>query len=159
MVEALDAARGIMRLGAWAQANPGQVTAAFVAVPVIVGTAGLLLGPGQTSRPETCGSARWPTRREIKTAGLIGTHGVGLGRIGDSYLCHDGPEHVLLVGPTRSGKGVSTIIPTLVGWRESALVLDPKDGENDEVTATWRETLGPSMRSPRWRAHTRASTC
>jgi type IV secretion system protein VirD4 len=53
------------------------------------------------------------------------------------YLRHDGPEHVLAFAPTRSGKGIGLVIPTLLSWRESALVLDIK-GENWERTAGWR---------------------
>jgi type IV secretion system protein VirD4 len=54
----------------------------------------------------TYGSARWATKREIRAAGLLGSDGVVLGRFGRDYLRHDGPEHVLCVAPTRSGKGV-----------------------------------------------------
>ena len=61
-----------------------------------------------------------------------------LGRHGGRLLADDSETHILLVAPTRSGKGVGTIIPTLLTWRPSALVLDPKDGENYDVTAPWR---------------------
>ena len=61
-----------------------------------------------------------------------------LGRHGGRLLADDSETHTLLVAPTRSGKGVGTIIPTLLTWRPSALVLDPKDGENYDVTAPWR---------------------
>jgi type IV secretion system protein VirD4 len=156
MVAPIDVVHGVMRLGQWGQEHPGLVIGSFVAVPALVATIGLLLGRGRQPRPETYGSARWATRREIRKAGLFKHRGVVLGRMGRRYLCHDGPEHVLLVGPTRSGKGVGTLIPSLLIWRESALVLDPKDGENYDVTAGWRAGLGPvhaftPMRSP----HTR----
>ena len=36
-----------------------------------------------------------------------------LGRIERQYLRHDGPEHVLCFAPTRSGKGVGLVVPTL----------------------------------------------
>ena len=61
-----------------------------------------------------------------------------LGRHGGRLLADDSETHILLVAPTRSGKGVGIIIPTLLTWRPSALVLDPKDGENYDVTAPWR---------------------
>ena len=61
-----------------------------------------------------------------------------LGRLGGRLLGDDSETHVLLVAPTRSGKGVGVIIPTLLSWPASALILDPKDGENYDVTAPWR---------------------
>ena len=56
-------------------------------------------------------------------------------------LRHDGPEHAMAFAPTRSGKGVSLVVPTLLEWRESALVLDIK-GENHALTAGWRASAG-----------------
>ena len=61
-----------------------------------------------------------------------------LGRLGGRLLCDDSETHILLVAPTRSGKGVGVIIPTLLSWPASALIFDPKDGENYDVTAPWR---------------------
>src|SRR3546814_16354122 len=65
---------------------------------------------------QTYGSARWATRREVSAAGLLGLNGVMLGRLGPDYLRHDGPEHVLCFAPTRSGKGVGLVVPTLLTW-------------------------------------------
>jgi type IV secretion system protein VirD4 len=79
----------------------------------------------------------------VRRAGLLEPRGVVLGKLDRDYLRHDGEEHVALVGPTRSGKGVDVIIPTLLTWRGSVIVTDPKDGENYDVTAGWRGTLGP----------------
>ncbi|WP_040849086.1 IncP-type conjugal transfer protein TraG, partial [Nitrospirillum viridazoti] len=69
--------------------------------------------------------------------GLLADAGVMLGRMGRRYLRHDGPEHVLVFAPTRSGKGVGLVVPTLLTWTESVLVHDLK-GENWTVTAGWR---------------------
>ena len=85
----------------------------------------------------TYGSARWATHRDIKGAGLLDQHGVVLGRIGRDDLRHDGPEHVMAFAPTRSGKGVGLVIPTLLSWTGSCLVHDIK-GENWQLTAGWR---------------------
>jgi type IV secretion system protein VirD4 len=91
----------------------------------------------QSSNVTTYGSARWATRKDLSKAGLLGRSGVALGRIGNEYLRHDGPEHVMAFAPTRSGKGVGLVVPTLLSWTGSAIVHDIK-GENWELTAGWR---------------------
>src|ERR1700730_584073 len=85
----------------------------------------------------TYGSARWATLMEIRAAGLTAPDGVVLGRLARDYLRHDGPEHVLCFAPTRSGKGVGLVVPTLLAWPGSAIVHDIK-GENWQLTAGWR---------------------
>ena len=54
------------------------------------------------------------------------------------YLRHNGPEHILCVAPTRSGKGVGLVNPTLLTWTESAFVMDLK-GELWALTSGWRK--------------------
>ena len=61
-----------------------------------------------------------------------------------AYLRHHGPEHVLCFAPTRSGKGVGLVVPTLLTWRGSAIVHDIK-GENWELTAGWRARFGRAL--------------
>ncbi|MBS0483173.1 MAG: conjugal transfer protein TraG [Proteobacteria bacterium] len=85
----------------------------------------------------TYGSAHWATRSEITKVGLLAEKGVVLGKFNNSYLRHDGPEHVLCFAPTRSGKGVGLVIPTLLTWPGSAIVHDIK-GENWGLTAGFR---------------------
>ena len=89
----------------------------------------------------TYGSARWADIREVRRAGLLGPDGVVLGRFGSSYLRHNGPEHVLCFAPTRSGKGVGLVIPTLLTWPYSTIVHDIK-GENFQLTSGWRARFG-----------------
>ncbi len=89
----------------------------------------------------TYGSARWADTREIRRAGLLGHDGVVLGRFGGCYLRHNGPEHVLCFAPTRSGKGVGFVIPTLLTWPSSTIVHDIK-GENFQLTSGWRARFG-----------------
>ncbi|WNO53483.1 conjugal transfer protein TraG [Stakelama saccharophila] len=91
----------------------------------------------QSRNVTTYGSARWATTREIKRAGLLRDQGVMLGRLDDRYLRHDGPEHVMAFAPTRSGKGVGLVVPTLLSWTGSAVIHDIK-GENWQLTAGWR---------------------
>ncbi|WP_395697413.1 conjugal transfer protein TraG [Methylocella sp.] len=90
---------------------------------------------------ETYGSARWAEPSEVKHAGLLGQDGVVLGRLDRAYLRHDGPEHVLCFAPTRSGKGVGLVVPTLLTWPGSAIVHDIK-GENWQLTAGFRSRHG-----------------
>lgn len=88
----------------------------------------------------TYGSARWAEWEEIANAGLMKPAGVFLGRTSgkdDAYLRHDGPEHVMAFAPTRSGKGVGLVVPTLLSWPGSAVIHDIK-GENWNLTAGWR---------------------
>jgi type IV secretion system protein VirD4 len=89
----------------------------------------------------TYGSARWATASEVRNAGMLGADGVVLGRLDREYLRHDGPEHVLCFAPTRSGKGVGLVVPTLLTWPGSAIVHDIK-GENWSLTAGWRTRFG-----------------
>ncbi|HEY9214218.1 MAG TPA: conjugal transfer protein TraG [Ancylobacter sp.] len=95
----------------------------------------------EASRVDTYGSARWAEKGEVRTAGLLGTDGVVLGRYSQDYLRHDGPEHVLCFAPTRSGKGVGLVVPTLLTWPGSAIVHDIK-GENWHLTAGFRARHG-----------------
>ncbi|UXT20434.1 conjugal transfer protein TraG [Agrobacterium tumefaciens] len=89
----------------------------------------------------TYGSARWAEKEEIKSAGLLDPDGVVLGRYDQDYLRHDGPEHVLCFAPTRSGKGVGLVVPSLLTWPGSAIVHDIK-GENWQLTAGFRAQHG-----------------
>jgi len=89
----------------------------------------------------TYGSARWATASEVRTAQLMGPDGVVLGRFGRPYLRHNGPEHVLCFAPTRSGKGVGLVVPTLLTWPGSCIVHDIK-GENWNLTSGFRALHG-----------------
>ncbi|WP_306259967.1 conjugal transfer protein TraG [Pararhizobium sp. IMCC21322] len=89
----------------------------------------------------TYGSARWADQNEIRKEGLLGSDGVVLGQLSQEYLRHDGPEHVLCFAPTRSGKGVGLVIPTLLAWPGSAIVHDIK-GENWQITSGFRAKHG-----------------
>ena len=94
------------------------------------------------------GSARWATKADIEETNLIQTtQGVYVGGWHEQstkrlhYLHHNGPEHILAFAPTRSGKGVGIVIPTLLAWGESTVVYDIK-GENWAKTAGFRSQSG-----------------
>ena len=115
----------------------GAMAAAGGLLGMAAAVAGSLLRARQARRATTFGSARWAGRREIARAGLFSPHGVVLGKLGRRYLRHDGPEHVMAFAPTRSGKGVGLVVPTLLSWPGSAVIHDIK-GENWRLTAGWR---------------------
>ncbi len=120
--------------GAYIAASGGLIAAA-VAIGMSVWRA------REAKKVETYGSARWADAAEVKAAGLLGPDGVVLGRYTHDYLRHDGPEHVLCFAPTRSGKGVGLVIPSLLTWPGSAIVHDIK-GENWQLTAGFRARHG-----------------
>ncbi|UIJ44752.1 conjugal transfer protein TraG [Sphingomonas cannabina] len=91
----------------------------------------------QARHVTTYGSARWASDRDVRRAGLVEDAGVFLGSLRGRYLRHDGPEHVMCFAPTRSGKGVGLVVPTLLSWTGSAVIHDIK-GENWTLTAGWR---------------------
>jgi type IV secretion system protein VirD4 len=89
------------------------------------------------------GSAHWAGRKEISATGLLDADSgvyVGAWRNGRKtcYLRDSGPSHVLAFAPTRTGKGVGLVVPTLLSWPHSVVVHDIK-GENWKLTAGWRK--------------------
>jgi type IV secretion system protein VirD4 len=128
----------------------GAVAGCLAVLPIAVRRPAL---PGSDAH----GSSRWATTQEMKRAGLLQSVGVVLCQTSDAEYAtrlvggkkrislrrtgtlvrHDGPEHVLCFAPTRSGKGVGLVVPTLLTWPSSVLVYDIKK-ENWALTAGWR---------------------
>jgi type IV secretion system protein VirD4 len=133
---------------------------------------GLLLGLGvalRLSRSDRIpkpvgayGTARWATERELGEAELLGEQGIVLCQTAAADLRraagggwkhqrfgglirHDGPEHAIVFAPTRSGKGVGVVVPTLLAWTGSAIIYDPKR-ENWKLTAGWRRLISHCLR-------------
>ncbi len=119
-----------------------------------------------SSRPNSHlhGSARWAKFEDIRAARLLPQKPLWFKRLTSKqvvhndtvyvgawqdtsgkthYLKHNGPEHVLCYAPTRSGKGVGLVIPTLLSWGQSAVLTDLK-GELWSVTAGWRKRYAGS---------------
>ncbi|WP_313906145.1 type IV secretory system conjugative DNA transfer family protein [Rhizobium leguminosarum] len=107
--------------------------------------------------PPLYGSARWPTSQDLRPylrdrkafddprSILLGTFS-DEGQATPAGFAHwDGDGHLLTIAPTRSGKGKTTIIPNLLRYQGSCVVLDPK-GELFEATSQWRSALGPVYR-------------
>jgi len=111
----------------------------FIAIATAIGMS--VWRAREAKNVATYGSARWAEKSEIKAAGLLDPDGVVLGRYDKEYLRHDGPEHVLCFAPTRSGKGVGLVVPSLLTWPGSAVVHDIK-GENWQLTSGFRSQHG-----------------
>ncbi|WP_044560438.1 conjugal transfer protein TraG [Azospirillum sp. B4] len=120
--------------GAYIAASGG-----FVSIAVAIGMS--VWRAREAKNAETFGSARWARHDEVRGGGLLGEDGVVLGKFDHTYLRHDGPEHVLCFAPTRSGKGVGLVVPSLLTWPGSAIVHDIK-GENWTLTAGFRARHG-----------------
>ncbi len=131
-------------IGRWAIGIPSHA-AVLVAVGFAVWRARQIGGASDTH-----GSARYARREEIKRAGLLDAEGgVYVGAFADGgtihYLRDRGPTHCLAFAPTRTGKGVGLVLPTLLSWTESVVVHDVK-GENWALSAGWRKNvLGQSV--------------
>ena len=107
----------------------------FVALPVGI------LSATERRRP-LHGDARFARRHEIARAGLLGSHGIVVGRYGNVFLMLGGQHFALLCAPTRSGKGAGVVIPNMLSWPESAVVNDLK-GEVYIATAGYRARYQP----------------
>ena len=92
------------------------------------------------------GDARWAFSSEIRHANLMDGGGILIGKRGPAFLRNDEPGHVLVAAPTRSGKGVGIVIPNLLSWPGSVVVLDIKH-ENHEITSGFR---GKHQRVFKW---------
>ena len=90
------------------------------------------------------GDAKFATKQDIRKKGLLQGIGIILGKIGNNFLVADGTEHVLVSAPTRSGKGVGIVIPNLLNWDDSAVVLDIKL-ENYKATSGFRKKHGHTV--------------
>lgn len=90
------------------------------------------------------GDARFARDREIRAAGLRAESGIVVGKKGSRYLIFPGSQHVLMAAPSRSGKGVGVVIPNLLSWRDSVVVLDIKL-ENWNITSKFRARCGQSV--------------
>jgi type IV secretion system protein VirD4 len=110
-------------------------------ISIIVAFAMSIWRAREAKTAATYGSARWAAASELRAAQLMDQDGVVLGRWGRHYLRHNGPEHVLCFAPTRSGKGVGLVIPTLLTWPGSCVVHDIK-GENWNLTSGFRARHG-----------------
>lgn len=97
-----------------------------------------------TGSEKPYGDARFATEKEIQKSDLRNNQGVVLGKKNGKFLVNDGQTHVLVTAPTGSGKGVGIVIPNLLSWNGSAVVLDVK-GENCQITSGFRKDSGQNI--------------
>jgi type IV secretion system protein VirD4 len=90
------------------------------------------------------GAARFASERELKRHGFRSASGIIVGRKGGRFLIFGGSEHVLVEAPTRSGKGTGIVIPNLLTWQGSVVVLDVKR-ENFDASAGFRAHYGQDV--------------
>src|SRR5574343_1747593 len=105
-------------------------------VPIYVVLNGML----QKHRRALHGSARWANDKEIRQAGLVQDDGIVIGQHKGEVLHFPGQQFVILAAPTRSGKGVGVVIPNLLTYTSSVIVLDSEQ-ENYNITAGYRRDV------------------
>lgn len=125
----------------------------------------IILSNSAKFKDDLHGSARWANEKDLIDAGLLprkgfaarfkktninkNKPGVVIGAWRDAkgkihYLIHRGAEHILTIAPTRSGKGVGLVVPTLLTWTHSTLISDLK-GELWALTAGWRKMFAKNV--------------
>ncbi len=87
------------------------------------------------------GEARFGTVMEAARQGLTPKQGIVLGTLRGATIRSDEPAHILVVGPSRSGKGTGFVLPNGYLWQGSAVFFDPKR-ENFDALANHRATMG-----------------
>lgn len=121
-----------------------------VALPVLV-FGGLAFAAFMPKKRELHGSARFATKPELVKSGLLKQDSpddkypsILVGKQDDDFLLYRGQQFMFLAAPTRSGKGVGIVIPNLLHYRDSVVVLDIKD-ENFKMTSGFREQCGQEV--------------
>jgi len=89
------------------------------------------------------GDARFAGGGDLAAKDMFKPHknGIVIGKFGGKIVRLGGQQFVILAAPTRSGKGVGVVIPNLLDYQESMVVLDIKQ-ENFDLTSGWRKSIG-----------------
>ena len=122
--------------------RPQLYKMALIAFTVVfgMGAAGYI----QRNKLALHGESRFASLPEIKAAGLMKNTGVIVGKAAGRFLMFDSMQFVSLMAPTRSGKGVGIVIPNLLNYPDSVVVLDVKL-ENWSITSKYRAEHGQSV--------------
>ncbi len=128
----------------WSAASIVSVVGFFIALGHWISTALKSLG----EVPTTFGSSRWATPEDLSKKKVFGPSGIRLGTTHNGQFEQDisykGDSHMVTVAPTRTGKGTCAIIPNLLTYEGSTVVIDPK-GENAMITAKTRQDMGQAV--------------
>ena len=111
-------------------------------LPFIV-WAGMLILVFMPKRQTLHGDARFASSGDLAGKDMFKPHknGIVIGKFGGKIIRLGGQQFVILAAPTRSGKGVGVVIPNLLDYHESIVVLDIKQ-ENFDLTSGWRASVG-----------------
>jgi len=92
------------------------------------------------------GDARFAKASDLAQHGLFKKtdDSIVVGKFGGKLVRLPGQQFVILAAPTRSGKGVGVVIPNLLEYGESVVVLDIKQ-ENFDLTSGWRARQGQEV--------------
>ena len=134
------------------QAHAEEVRMAYAGVAASAVLCGLLaVAATYRRRLTTYGDAHWQSRGEMRANGLLGRPGRGFvcAKLGEPashapYVVAEDRPHVMMIAPTRAGKGVGFVIPNLLSFEGSAVTLDVK-GELHRDTARWRGREGRAV--------------
>lgn len=124
--------------GTVAQVQKWIYIASGISLAVLLSPVAFFFSPAKRS---LFGDARFAKRSEIKKSGLLGEKGIIVGKYGNKYLTFGGQQHAIISAPTRSGKGVGIVIPNLLNWPDSVVILDIKQ-ENWDITSKFRKKYG-----------------
>ena len=128
---------------AWIQAPDAPTQrrvagASLLAALLVLGTPFAMAMAFRRKGSDLHGSARFATVADVTKEGLHAPRGVMLGALNGKFLRLGGYEFTLLAAPTRTGKGVGFVIPNLLTFEDSVVVLDIK-GENYNLTSAFRK--------------------
>ena len=118
--------------------------AAGVAIFLTYGVPLLIFAATRAGGRSLHGDARFATSAEVRKAKLFADQGIVVGKYQGRYLIYSGQQFVLLAAPTRSGKGVAVVLPNLLNYAGSVVVLDIKL-ENFKYTSKFRSHHGQEV--------------
>ena len=143
----------------WRMAFGAEASQVFAIAGVLLaaGPAATVAGLALLERTGSVQRRRgWGTLADARRAGLLDGGECVVGLLDGRLLTSADLRPVLVTGATRSGKGRGHVTPTLLNWRSSVLVHDPK-GELQSQTAGWRASFSRilafnprSLVSARW---------
>tara|TARA_Y100000782_G_scaffold59771_1_gene65904 strand:- start:3339 stop:5141 length:1803 start_codon:yes stop_codon:yes gene_type:complete len=124
-----------------AKAYEDSATLTFFSTVILIV---LIFGKGKNQKLH--GDARFGNKRDLKKLGWVCDNGFILGRKGGDFIAMpiEDNRFVLVIAPTRRGKGVSLIIPNLLNWPQSVVVSDIKL-ENFKLTSGFRKAAGQEV--------------